>query len=423
MARLFGALANAGAQANTNRFKRQQYDDQQAAQAREEARRVFEFAALQKDRQEQAKAAAQEREQSRLFQAQEAGYADAPDVAGVRAGGAAMAAMGGFHTNAEQAVAQEDAPFQREMEGVQYQAPKVASQYLTIGGKTLRKNRQSEANAAKDAEAQKFMAQVVMNKDIKSQLQMQRDIAAGGRADAAKQTREIVAGIAAASRPQPQEKKDLWTDGKGTYLRLGMDDPIPAGFQPVRSGGAGAGGGKPVTKGERDALSGIQEIRRLAQDAATKMEGVDNFSGPIDRRVEGFKTLVGNPNMARVEAMRAYQRLASPAARQTIGTAMTPQEIKRLDQWLPMLESTDERVIRSGVQNFFREADAIYKERLQFMKASGINTDALEGLPAQFDAMAKVALPPAGASDRGRQPAPAPQSGGVKVPWTTKKGS
>ena len=127
--------------------------------------------------------------------------------------------------------------------------------------------------------------------------------------------------------------------------------------------------------------------------------------------------------LERMLAMRAYQRLASPAARQTIGTAMTPQEIKRLDQWLPMLESTDERVIRSGVQNFFREADAIYKERLQFMKASGINTDALEGLPAQFDAMAKVALPSAGASDRGRQPAPAPQSGGVKVPWTTKKGS
>lgn len=206
MARLFGALANAGAQVNTNRFKRQQYDDQQAAQAREEARRVFEFAALRKDRQEQAKAAAQEREQARLFQAQEAGYADAPDVAGVRAGGAAMAAMGGFHTNAEQAVAQEDAPFQREVEGVQYQAPKVASQYLTIGGKTLRKNRQSEANAAKDAEAQKFMAQVVMNKDIKSQLQMQRDIAAGERADAANQTREIVAGIAAASRQQGQQQ-------------------------------------------------------------------------------------------------------------------------------------------------------------------------------------------------------------------------
>ena len=47
MARLFGALANAGAQANTNRFKRQQYDDQQAAQARDEARRVFEFAAFE----------------------------------------------------------------------------------------------------------------------------------------------------------------------------------------------------------------------------------------------------------------------------------------------------------------------------------------------------------------------------------------
>ena len=239
MARLFGALANAGAQVNTNRFKRQQYDDQQAAQAREEARRVFEFAALQKDRQEQAKAAAQEREQARLFQAQEAGYADAPDVAGVRAGGAAMAAMGGFHTNAEQAVAQEDAPFQREVEGVQYQAPKVASQYLTIGGKTLRKNRQSEANAAKDAEAQKFMAQVVMNKDIKSQLQMQRDIAAGERAGAANQTREIVAGIAAAAaanRPQRKYGKYFTNPKTGQTLWVDEGENPPDGFLQAGAG-------------------------------------------------------------------------------------------------------------------------------------------------------------------------------------------
>jgi len=236
MARLFGALANAGAQANTNRFKRQQYDDQQAAQAREEARRVFEFAALQKDRQEQAKAAAQEREQARLFQAQEAGYADAPDVAGVRAGGAAMAAMGGFHTNAEQAVAQEDAPFQREVEGVQYQAPKVASQYLTIGGKTLRKNRQSEANAAKDAEAQKFMAQVVMNKDIKSQLQMQRDIAAGERADAANAVRAAVAAAAAANRPQRKYGKYFTNPKTGQTVWVDEGENPPDGFLQTGAG-------------------------------------------------------------------------------------------------------------------------------------------------------------------------------------------
>lgn len=65
---------------------------------------------------------------------------------------------------------------------------------------------------------------------------------------------------------------------------------------------------------------------------------------------------------------------------------MTPQEIKRLDVWLPMLEGTDENVIRSGVEGFFREADAIYRERMALMKASGINTDALEKLPSQFDA-------------------------------------
>lgn len=423
MARLFGALANAGAQVNTNRFKRQQYDDQQAAQAREEARRVFEFAATNKRLEEQAAEARKQRELDTTLRAYDNGFEDAPDMTKLRGAGIALDAVTGFRSKATEYTPPEETPYETEVEGRPVRAAKMGSQYLTVGGKVLRNNRQRGANAVAQQEEAKALWDLKMKREVAGQLARDKDERAAERNDADNKTRALIAGIAAASRPQPQEKKDLWTDGKGTYLRLGMDDPIPAGFQPVRSGGAGAGGGKPVTKGERDALSGIQEIRRLAQDAATKMEGVDNFAGPIDRRVEGFKTMVGNPNMARVEAMRAYQRLASPAARQTIGTAMTPQEIKRLDQWLPMLESTDERVIRSGVQNFLREADAIYKERLQFMKASGINTDALEGLPAQFDAMAKVALPPAGASDRGRQPAPSPQSGGVKVPWTTKKGS
>ncbi len=427
MARLFGALANAGAQVNTNRFKRQQYDDQQAAQAREEARRALEFKAMRDQAAAQAEDARKQRELDTTLRAYNNGFEDAPDMTKLRGAGIAMDAVTGFRSKATEYTPPEETPYETEVEGRPVRAAKMGSQYLTVGGKVLRNNRQRGANAVAQQEEAKALWDLKMKREVAQANAKAAIEARGEKAQAIEgmrgANRELVAGIAAASRPQPQEKKDLWTDGKGTYLRLGMDDPIPAGFQPVRSGGAGAGGGKPVTKGERDALSGIQEIRRLAQDAATKMEGVDNFSGPIDRRVEGFKTLVGNPNMARVEAMRAYQRLASPAARQTIGTAMTPQEIKRLDQWLPMLESTDERVIRSGVQNFFNEADAIYKERLQFMKASGINTDALEGLPAQFDAMAKVALPSAGASDRGRQPAPSPQSGGVKVPWTTKKGS
>ena len=384
MARLFGALANAGAQVNTNRFKRQQYDDQQAAQLREEARRALEFKAMRDQAAAQMDLMRQSRQDMLDQRKQEEGRRRDEDIAsGIRNGfesapyeeassaaNAFLQSQGmGMPSQVVKAPRSTRKPIMVEGQDVGAPDLQASPEYTRIGGRLMRYDAQKQANAKAATGASDMMAKFALER-VKSK----------GDID------EILARAGAAYHPPPQRRTQIVKDdATGEYVVVDMDQLGPTGLK-VPKTGAGAGGGKPVTKGERDALSGIQEIRRLAQDAATKLEGVDNFAGPIDRRVEGFKTMVGNPNMARVEAMRAYQRLASPAARQTIGTAMTPQEIKRLDQWLPLLESTDEQVIRSGVKNFFNEADAIYKERLQFMKASGINTDALEGLPAQFDA-------------------------------------
>ena len=258
MARLFGALANAGAQANTNRFKRQQYDDQQAAQAREEARRVFEFAALQKDRQEQAAEARKQWELDTTLRAYADGFEDAPDMTKLRGAGIAMDAVTGFRGGATEYTPPEETPYETEVEGRPVRAAKMGSQYLTVGGKVLRNNRQRGANAVAQQEEAKALWDLKMKREVAGQLAADKDERAKERNDADNKTRALVAGIAAASRPQPQEKKDLWTDGKGGYLRLGMDDPIPPGFQPVRSGGSsGATGAAAGSKQQAEALKDL----------------------------------------------------------------------------------------------------------------------------------------------------------------------
>src|SRR5574343_671569 len=149
-------------------------------------------------------------------------------------------------------------------------------------------------------------------------------------------------------------------------------------------------GNRGVNSSERRTLGAQQEIRRLAQDALAattqaNKEGV-GYAGPIDALMSNVRTKLGVPNLTVTAAQRAYQRLTSPAARETIGTAMTASEQERLNRWLALLKDTDEKVVRQGIEGFQREADAIYREHLDLLRASGVNVDEFEKLPAKWDA-------------------------------------
>jgi len=71
MARLFGALANARAQYNQGKFKREQYDAQQEAAARKEARRALEFKLTQDRLSQQQQMLDQDRDEARTFREQQ----------------------------------------------------------------------------------------------------------------------------------------------------------------------------------------------------------------------------------------------------------------------------------------------------------------------------------------------------------------
>lgn len=379
MARLFGALANAGAQYNKGRFAREQHEAEEQKIARDEARRAFEFGVTNDRLMEQAKEAtalrkaAQERlNQQDQFEAIQAGAEDTP-VESLAAASQAFLRGQGMGMPQQAVRAPQTARKVQQADGIDFSAdPKGAPAYINAGGRVLRYDPQKAANASADKAMRDHLTKIMMEKER----------SAGDRSEIE---------LRASLRPQPnppQRRTQIVKDEKsGEYVIVDMDQVGPTGLT-IPKTGMGAGGAKssPVTSNERNKLADIQEIRRLALDAREKMQNINGFAGPFDKPFQRVKTMIGSPDMAKMEAMRAYQRLASPAARQTIGTAMTPQEIMRLDVWLPMLENTDENVIRAGVEGFFREADAIYRERMALMKASGINTDALEKLPAQFDA-------------------------------------
>ena len=207
MARLFGALANAGAQMRERQFQREQYDAQQEAARRAEQRRVFEFAATQERLKEQAQLQAQLRQDQLAWQKQQR------KIAMINQGyqpweGAGVDPMVG------------DQPYETDVRGIKVAAERVPNQQVTIDGERYFRNTQRERNAAAQKLATDLFAKFATLDDAQqARLQLQAAINAG--------------------RPQPQPKMDLWTDGKGGYLRLGMDDPIPPGYSPVRgSGGA-----------------------------------------------------------------------------------------------------------------------------------------------------------------------------------------
>lgn len=247
MARIFGALANAGAQANTNRFKRQQYDDQQAAQAREEARRVFEFAATNKRLEDLAADVRKQRELDTTLRAYDNGFEDAPDMTKLRGAGIAMDAVTGFRGGATEYTPPEETPYETEVEGRPVRAAKMGSQYLTVGGKVLRNNRQRGANAVAQQEEAKALWD----------LKMKREVAQANKDNEFERRKELTT-LAASLRPPPQPRAprtQLVQNDKGEYVIVDLDQLGPTGLKaPPKAGTTGAAAG---SKQQAEALKDL----------------------------------------------------------------------------------------------------------------------------------------------------------------------
>lgn len=399
MSRLFGALANAAAKYGEGRFKRKAYDDGQAQQSLENERRAFEFAANQGRLTEQMNLVKQQREdqlqrqrEGDVVDAQQSGYETAaPEAIGAAANAYLQSQGMGGPGSAGVVRAPNTAPKKYELEGQTFgddTQPGRQMQYATVGGRMMRYDPQRKINDETRKAFEGYTKELTMKRDVAQQNQAARDEAAKDRAITVEQIR-------AASRPQPQpraQRTQLVQGADGEYVIVDLDQLGPTG---LKGPPKGTTGGAKITSSDRNRLLGVQNIVRSAADAKAATDGVDGFAGPVDVPMQRAKTFLGQPDPKITAAQRAWQRLASPAARAEIGTAMTPQEIKRLDKWLPLLESTDESVIREGIAGFEREAKQIWQENLDVMRASGMDMSEFEKLPAKW-----------GAGQQGGRPSP-----------------
>lgn len=285
MARIFGALANAAAKYGEGRLKRQAYDDSQAQQDLENQRRAFEFSAMQgfqrdqlEEQKRQREAVLKRQQEGDVVNAQQAGYEDAAPESIASAANAFLQTQGmGMPAKPVRAPQTEAASF--EADGVPFSAGQQgAPRYATVGGRVMRYDPQRPANDAARKAFEKFAQDLKIKRDVAQENQAQRDEAAKDRAIQ-------VEAIRAASRPQPQPKMAWITDGK-TFLRVGPNDAIPAGFRPAANSmtppglKTGAGEGKALRSALEDVTArvyamgesgGVPDIGVPAAYAITKL--------------------------------------------------------------------------------------------------------------------------------------------------------
>lgn len=211
MSRIFGALANAASKYGEGRFKRQAYDNSQAQQSLENERRAFEFAANQGRLTEQMQLLKQQRDdqlqrqrEADVVSAQQHGYETAaPEAVGAAANAFLQSQGMGGPGSAGVIRAPNTAPKKYELEGQTFgddTQPGRQMQYATVGGRTMRYDPQRAVNDQTRQAFEKFSQDVYTKRDLAQQNQAQRDEAARERADAANETRVMVAQIAASAR-------------------------------------------------------------------------------------------------------------------------------------------------------------------------------------------------------------------------------
>ncbi len=258
MARLFGALANAGAQVNTNRFKRQQYDDQQAAQLREEARRALEFKAMRDQAAAQMDLMRQSRQDTLDQRKQEEGRRRDEDIAsGIRNGfesapyeeassaaNAFLQSQGmGMPSQVVKAPRSTRKPIMVEGQDVGAPDLQASPEYTRIGGRLMRYDAQKQANAKAATGASDMMAKFALER-VKSK----------GDID------EILARAGATYHPPPQRRTQIVKDdASGEYVVVDMDQLGPTGLKVPKTG---AGGGATATKlkSEEPMRAALKEI-------------------------------------------------------------------------------------------------------------------------------------------------------------------
>lgn len=230
MARLFGALANAGAQYNKGRFAREQYDAEQQKIARDEARRAFEFGVTNDRLMQQAKEAtelrkaAQERlNQQDQFEAIQAGAEDTP-VESLAAASQAFLQGQGMGMPQQAVRAPQTARKVQQAEGIDFSAEQAgAPAYINAGGRVLRYDPQKAANASADKAMRDHLTKIMMEK--------QRS--AGDMA-------EIDRRAMYRNPPNPPQRRTQLVQGAdGEYVIVDLDQLGPTGLKGMpRAGGA-----------------------------------------------------------------------------------------------------------------------------------------------------------------------------------------
>ena len=231
MARLFGALANAGAQYNKGRFAREQYDAEQQKIARDEARRAFEFGVTNDRLMDQAREAtalrkaAQERlNQKDQFEAIQAGAEDTP-VESLAAASQAYLQGQGMGMPQQAVRAPQTARKMQQADGIEFNADqKGAPAYVNVGGRVLRYDPQKAANSAAD----KAM------RDHLTKLMMERERSAGDRSEI-----ELRASLRQPPNPPQRRTQIVKDETSGELVIVDMDQVGPTGLRyPKTTGGA-----------------------------------------------------------------------------------------------------------------------------------------------------------------------------------------
>ena len=385
MARLFGALANAGAQVNTNRFKRQQYDDQQAAQAREEARRVLEFKAMRDLAAARAEDARKQRELDTTLRAYDDGFEDAPDMTKLRGAGIAMDAVTGFRGGATEYTPPEETPYETEVEGRPVRAAKMGSQYLTVGGKVLRNNRQRGANAVAQQEEAKALWDLKMKREVAGQLAADRDqrrleleaLRNAGRLDVA----QLSAALKGSQAQQPQPASEKLTGDLATL--------------------------KDIADQAEYAMSLVQKTRGTAGPVAA--------GGRLVRKLTLQSPTSGD--MAAAE----YQRVTADLRKKLFGAAQSVRELRSASEFLPMLESSNDEFVSNALRGIGTAARKAAQNRIAATQAGGRGVGELGGYADQFPAFDAPQVKAPVRPDATVRPKGSPTPNRTPVPWETKK--
>ena len=390
MARLFGALANAGAQYNKGRFAREQYDDQQDKIARDEARRAFEFGVTNDRLMQQARGMAKAREEARIQSAMGQGFEEDLDTGAVRRAGIALDAVTGFQGGAATARATEQKPYEANVEGIPIRAPQMGSQYMTIGGRTLRKDRQRDANAGAMEQERKLLEQFAMKRDV--------------------------AGKLAEDRAQRQmELEVLRQNGRKDVAALTASLRMQQGAAKEQQ--------SPASEKLTGELATLKDIADQAEYAMSLVQKTKGTAGPLAAAGRfGRKITMQSPTEGDMAAAE-YQRVTADLRKKLFGAAQSVRELRSASEFLPMLESSNDQFVANALRGIGEAARKAAENRLSATQAGGRPTGNLSGYTEQFPTFERPAAPSTTMRpDATARPKGAPIPNSVPVPWTTKKG-